>query len=518
MSTTPFRRSTIAAMRLGAGFFPWAIAFATGLDYFDNTIFSFFTSYIAGGVNASSDELVWAATAYAVTSVLGILQQQWWIERIGYRRYVAVCLLLFSAGGIVSALSESSIELAVARGIQGYFMGPMMSTCRILLQISFTPQQRGKAVRKFLLAILFGSALAPLVGGYLVAHFDWRALFRCTSFVGIALAIFTFLAVPSSGRVQPAERGDAHLWPYLIFAFAQGALMIVLQQVRFELFSQSPQLVLLTIAGLSALAWFVWHQWHHPKPLMRLHALREKTFQTGILLYILFYYTSNSIGYLTSRFLESGLGYPVENAGRLVGFTSLGSLMFAFVYFRYSARVTHKKWMIAPGFMLAILICIWMTSMPPNVSEPWLVLPLMLRGLLLLFIAMPVANVTFRVFALEEFNHGYRFKNIVKQLTYSFSTATMIILEQHRFAMHQSRLAEYVNPFNPIYQNMIEGMTRAFEGLGRTAGEAHGLALVEISRMVAQQANFLSALDGYYFVIGIAVIGGLYAIWQKQID
>ena len=67
---TPF-----VARRFREDLFPWAIALATGLEYFDNTIFSFFTSYIAGGINASTDELVWSSSAYAVASVLAILQQ-----------------------------------------------------------------------------------------------------------------------------------------------------------------------------------------------------------------------------------------------------------------------------------------------------------------------------------------------------------------------------------------------------------------------------------------------------------
>ena len=514
-STTP---SLLTAKGIGESAFPWAIALATGLDYFDNTLFSFFISHMAGGVNASPDELVWSSSAYAVTSVLGILQQQWWVERLGYRRYVSGCLLLFAVCSVAAALSESSIELAVARGAQGYFIGPMMSACRILLQISFTPEKRPAATRVFLLMILLASALAPLVGGYLIAAFSWRALFACSALAGVALALFSFPAVPHIGHRYPEERGEAHVWPYIIFAFAQGALQIVMQQVRFELFSTSPALVLLTVAGLVSLGWFAWHQWHHPKPLVRLHALREKSFQVGIVLYIAFYFMSNALGYLISRFLEGGLGYPVENAGRLVGLTSLASLTMAFVYFRYSALVTHKKWMIVPGFLLAMVIASWMVHMPPNVSMTWMVPPLLLRGLLLLFIALPVANLTFRVFAVEEFNHGYRFKNIVKQLTYSFATATMIILERHRVALHQTRLAEAVNPFNPAYQNTMDELTRTFEGLGHAAQEARSLAFVEISRMVTQQANFLSALDGFYVVMGVAVLGGLFALWQKQID
>ena len=51
-----------------------------------------------------------------------------------------------------------------------------------------------------------------------------------------------------------------------------------------------------------------------------------------------------------------------------------------------------------------------------------------------------------------------------------------------------------------------------------TAGDAKGLALVEISRVVSQQASFLSSLDGFYFLIVIALCGGLFALYQRQID
>jgi MFS transporter, DHA2 family, multidrug resistance protein len=393
-----------------------------------------------------------------------------------------------------------------------------MSAARILIQTRFTPQARPAATRRFLNMILLGTALAPLCGGYLVAWVGWRALFSCTAFAGIALGVLAFVAVPSSGRVHPEARGDSHFWPYILFAFAQGALQIVMQQVRFELFSTSPELIVLTAAGLAALGWFVWHQWHHPKPLLRLHALREKTFQVGIVLYIAFYYINNAMSFLVSRLLEAGLSYPVENAGRLVGLTSMASLAMAVVYFRVSSRIKHKKWLIMTGFLIAAFIGAWMVNMPPDVSMPWLITPMILRGLLLLFIALPVANLTFRVFAIDEYSHGYRFKNIVKQLTYSFSTATIIILEQHRVALHQTRLVETVNPYNPAFASAFEGLSGAFQHMGHGAAEARSLALVEISRLVAQQANFLSSIDGFYYLIGIALCASVIAVWQNRID
>ncbi len=174
MKLTPARARLFTLRHLRSDLLPWAIALSVGIDYFDNTIFSFFTSYIAGGINASPDELVWSSTAYATASVLGIVQQQWLIERLGFRRYLSGCLLMFAAGSLAASLSESSLSLAMARGFQGYFIGPMLGTCRIMLQTGFTPKDRAGATRIFLIMILLGSALAPMAGGYLVAHGDPR--------------------------------------------------------------------------------------------------------------------------------------------------------------------------------------------------------------------------------------------------------------------------------------------------------------------------------------------------------
>jgi hypothetical protein len=75
-----------------------------------------------------------------------------------------------------------------------------------------------------------------------------------------------------------------------------------------------------------------------------------------------------------------------------------------------------------------------------------------------------------------------------------------------------------VNPYNPVFQNSLATLTHGFAAAGRPASEAYSLALVEISRTVAQQASFLASLDGFYFLIGVAICGGIFAAWQKQID
>jgi AraC-like DNA-binding protein len=130
--------------------------------------------------------------------------------------------------------------------------------------------------------------------------------------------------------------------------------------------------------------------------------------------------------------------------------------------------------------------------------------------------ALPTASAAFQIFSNDEFTHGYRFKNIVKQLSYSLSTASVIILEQHRMAVHETRLNEFANPFNPVFQNTLDTMTRAFEALGNGAADARNLALAELARVAAHQAS-MSVLDGFHLMIGLALLGGAIALVQRQI-
>jgi hypothetical protein len=54
--------------------------------------------------------------------------------------------------------------------------------------------------------------------------------------------------------------------------------------------------------------------------------------------------------------------------------------------------------------------------------------------------------------------------------------------------------------------------------MGNSVSDGKALALVEINGLVTQQANFLSSLDGFYYIIVIALVASVIAAWQKRID
>jgi hypothetical protein len=230
--------------------------------------------------------------------------------------------------------------------------------------------------------------------------------------------------LPDIGDVPVHERTEPHYIAYGVFALAQAALQVVLTRSHFELFTGSPALIGLTIAGVAGLAWFGWQQWRHPAPLVRLQAFRHASFRVGLALYVVYYYLSTGFSYLLPRLMEGGLGFTVGNTGYFTGVVSLATGLLVFVYLRYSARLARKKWLIVTGFGIAALAAWWLSQVTPQAGREALLPALLLRGLLMLFVVLPVANLTFRPFAAEEFAHGYRLKNLVRQLAISFATSS----------------------------------------------------------------------------------------------
>ncbi len=179
MNAVSFQRGESFVSRMRDNLFPWAIAFATGLDYFDNAIFSFFTSYIAGGINASADELVWSANAYAVasarhpaTAMVGRADRQPAL----YHRMPVPVRSGRHGGGAVAIVARTRFRTRFS----GLFHRP--DDERRAHRHSDAHCAAATRQRRARISVHdpLDTGLAPLLGGYLVAWFGWRALFTCT--------------------------------------------------------------------------------------------------------------------------------------------------------------------------------------------------------------------------------------------------------------------------------------------------------------------------------------------------
>jgi predicted MFS family arabinose efflux permease len=140
----------------------------------------------------------------AFYSVFGLFLG-WLSDRTHRVRMLAtVCAIwsMFSgACGLATSFAQMALlRVGVAIGEAGSSPPAYSLTCDY-----FPPLKRGKALAMFSLAIALGSGIATIGGGYIAAHFGWRAAFFATALPGVLLSaiLLIFVAEPRRGRLDP---------------------------------------------------------------------------------------------------------------------------------------------------------------------------------------------------------------------------------------------------------------------------------------------------------------------------
>lgn len=164
-------------------------------------------------LDASVAEVQWTSTGYLVAVAALLVLAGRLGDRFGHRRLLCAGVLGFGAASAGIAVAGSVgwvIALRVAQGVFGALLQPATLA---LLRLAYPEDRLGRpiAVRTSALAVAAGAS--PVLGGLVVAHLGWRAVFWINVPVALAIALLTLaVRVPAAGTAAwTAEGGSA--WP-----------------------------------------------------------------------------------------------------------------------------------------------------------------------------------------------------------------------------------------------------------------------------------------------------------------
>lgn len=214
---TARRRWTILAICASA-------LFLVGLD---TTIVTVGLPAIGAGLRVGSGSLAWVVDAYTVPFASLLMTAGALADRFGRRRVFQIGLAVFGAASIVCACVSDPGALIAARVLQG--VGASMLTpvaLSIVVQVMTDPTERARAIGVW--GSVFGVSMAagPLVGGALIAAFDWRAVFWINAPVIAAAMILVAIFVPES-RGQHARTLDVPGQALLMLVIGTGVALLI---------------------------------------------------------------------------------------------------------------------------------------------------------------------------------------------------------------------------------------------------------------------------------------------------
>lgn len=180
---------TLAAVSLGG--------MMVGLDGMALTIAA---PQIAESVGTSFADLQWLANAYLLALALSLFPAGRLADRVGRKRMFLAGVGGFGLVSLALAMSSSVWLLIVLRAVQGMAGAALQTAGQALLRASFPRERLAVVLGIWGAASMLAVAAGPMVGGVLVAEFDWRAIFEVNIPVAaVAVAIALWAAAESRG-------------------------------------------------------------------------------------------------------------------------------------------------------------------------------------------------------------------------------------------------------------------------------------------------------------------------------
>src|ERR671915_92263 len=164
-------QSTIGRWVLGVTVLGSSIAFL------EATVVNVALPAIGDDLDADLAGLQWTINGYLLTLAALILLGGSLGDRYGRRRIFNLGVVWFVGASALCALAPNVEVLIAARVVQGIGGALLTPGSLAIIEATFHPDDRGRAIGAWSALGGIAAAVGPLVGGYLVEAVSWRAIF-----------------------------------------------------------------------------------------------------------------------------------------------------------------------------------------------------------------------------------------------------------------------------------------------------------------------------------------------------
>ena len=170
----------------------------------DNTVLSFAIPSIARALEPTGTQQLWIIDSYSLVLAGLLVPMGSMGDRIGRKKLLIIGCTGFALVSGFAAFSPSAGWLIAARATLGFFGAMLMpSTLSLIRNIFENPNERRTAIAIWASMFSAGAALGPIVGGFLLEHFEWGSVFLMAIPVLIPFLICAPLVLPESKDPHP---------------------------------------------------------------------------------------------------------------------------------------------------------------------------------------------------------------------------------------------------------------------------------------------------------------------------
>jgi EmrB/QacA subfamily drug resistance transporter len=289
-----------------------AMCFALFMIMLDNTVVNVALPSIQRDLGASLSSLEWTVSGYTLSFAVLLATGGRLGDIFGRRRMFIGGVIVFTLSSATAGLAQDTLSLVLSRVAQGAGAAFMMPGTLSIITDAFPARERGKAIGTWAGVSALALAIGPVVGGFLVEHVTWRAIFYINLPVGIGAVLAALFAVRES-RDETVGREVDYAG---VAALTAGLTALVLALVEGNSWGWgSPRIVALLATSLAAVAAFIVIERRVKAPIVEFSLFADRNFIGAVTVAFIVSFAMLGMFFFLALYMQNILGYSPLEAG-----------------------------------------------------------------------------------------------------------------------------------------------------------------------------------------------------------
>ncbi len=277
----------------------------------DLTVLNLAIPAITADLKPSAAQMLWIVDIYGFLVAGSLITMGTLGDRIGRRKLLLIGAAAFGVASVLAAMASTAEQLIAARALLGVAGATLAPSTLSLIRNMFTdPRDRTVAIGIWIGSFSAGGAIAPLLGGIVLAHFQWGAVFLLAVPVMALLLVLGPLLLPEYRDPSPGRLDIASA------ALSMSAVLSAIYGIK-HLAEHGPSLVAAAtiVSGLALAALFIHRQKSLASPLIDLALFHRPAFRAALGVNLLGFFAMFASFLYVAQYLQLVLGMNPLRAG-----------------------------------------------------------------------------------------------------------------------------------------------------------------------------------------------------------
>jgi DHA2 family multidrug resistance protein len=355
----------------------------------------------------------------------------------------------------------------------------------------YPPERRGWAMSMWGLGVMIGPIMGPTLGGWLTDTYTWRWVF----FINLPFGIATVLGLLAFMHQTPQRRLSFDWFGFAALSIAIGSLQLMLDRGEQLGWLDSDEILTEAIIAGVAFYFFVSHVLTTTQPFISIEIFRDRNFVIGLAFMFICGILLLASAALMAPFLQNVMGYPIIDAGWLLGTRGIGMACAMLVASRLMVRIGVRA-LIFLGLVCNAVALDYTIGFSPSTHVWTIVWTSMLQGVGLGFMFVPLNTISLATLSPALRNEGTALWTLIRNMGSSIGVSILIANLTNKTILIHARLAESITPFNQALADPAVSILDPSNDTGRALLEA----------ILGQQASIIAYENDFKLMMAITLL------------